>query len=455
MRILLWHGYLLTGSGSNVYTANIAERWRAAGHDVLILCQEPHAAELGFVDRAGDFSKRNDSFTLDVCGAMAAPGRCSVLRPNIAGLLPVFVHDEYEGFEVKLFVDLSDAELSRYTEMNTAALTTAIEEFAPDVIITGHEVMGPAIARQACAPTCNEYVAKLHGSGLEYAVKLQERYRRHAIEGLGSAAVVVGGSEYMVAEAGAVAGGWEDRAAVVNPGCDVELFSPLERDPKARPLVGYVGKLIASKGVHNLIAALSLVRTQEVESVIVGYGGFEEGLRELAGSLAAGDLSSARKIADADDELLRHLARFLQDPPSSFLQRMRTVPIHFTGRLEHEALAELLPAMDVLVVPSIVPEAFGMVAAEAAASGVLPIVPDHSGIAEAGRAVEEAIGAPGLLTFDATDPISGISAAIDRVLSLPAGDRAEMGRLAADLARERWSWDRVAERLLALAPQRH
>ena len=50
MKILLWHGYLLTGSGSNVYTANVAREWRSAGHDVVIMCQGRRTSELGFVD---------------------------------------------------------------------------------------------------------------------------------------------------------------------------------------------------------------------------------------------------------------------------------------------------------------------------------------------------------------------------------------------------------------------
>ena len=46
----------------------------------------------------------------------------------------------------------------------------------------------------------------------------------------------------------------------------------------------------------------------------------------------------------------------------------------FTGALEHRHLVHLLPLCDVAVVPSIFPEAFGMVAAEAAAAGVPPVV---------------------------------------------------------------------------------
>ena len=50
----------------------------------------------------------------------------------------------------------------------------------------------------------------------------------------------------------------------------------------------------------------------------------------------------------------------------------------------------LLPLADAAVVPSIFPEAFGMVAAEAAACGCPPLVARHSGLAEVAAGLEEA-----------------------------------------------------------------
>jgi hypothetical protein len=63
----------------------------------------------------------------------------------------------------------------------------------------------------------------------------------------------------------------------------------------------------------------------------------------------------------------------------------------FTGRLEHEEVADLLPACEALVVPSTFPEAYGMVAAEAASCGTLPISADHSGLAEVSRVLEASL----------------------------------------------------------------
>ena len=67
----------------------------------------------------------------------------------------------------------------------------------------------------------------------------------------------------------------------------------------------------------------------------------------------------------------------------------------FTGRLDHRYAPDALASMDVMVVPSILREAFGMVAAEGAAAGALPLVARHSGLGEVGAALEAAIGRPG------------------------------------------------------------
>ena len=61
--------------------------------------------------------------------------------------------------------------------------------------------------------------------------------------------------------------------------------------------------------------------------------------------------------------------------------------VAFAGRLEHDEVGRLIPATDALVFPSTFPEAFGMVAAEAAAAGVLPVSAAHSGAAEVSRAL--------------------------------------------------------------------
>ena len=455
MKILLWHGYLLTGSGSNLYTSNIARVWRAAGHDVLLMCQQRDLADLPYVDAAGTFSADNSTIDFDGTGAERSSGRCAVARPNIGDILPVYVYDDYEGFTAKRFVDLTDEELTRYTSANVTAMKTAIELYHPDAIITGHEVMGPYIAKQACGPTGTSYIAKLHGSALEYAVKEQDRYLHFAKEGLSGAKVVTGGSRYMVEEAARYIPGWQERAAVVNPGCDVNLFTPSE-SKRGPPVVGYVGKFIAAKGVHNFLLGLGLVN-RSFRVTIVGYGGFERELKELWGAIERADAGALEAIAgEGDGKPLEDALAFVRSEAVDvdYFQRAAGVDLEFAGRLDHGPLAKVLPGFSVLVIPSVVPEAFGMVAAEAAASGVLPVVPRHSGIGEVGGVLEEALGAPGLLTYDPGTPIEGIAAALERVLRIDDETRDRMEDTAVATARRLWSWEHVADQLLAHALER-
>ncbi len=71
------------------------------------------------------------------------------------------------------------------------------------------------------------------------------------------------------------------------------------------------------------------------------------------------------------------------------LERLAGEDVLFTGPLEHRHLVHLLALADACVVPSIFPEAFGMVAAEAAATGCPPLVARHSGLAEIAAGLAE------------------------------------------------------------------
>src|SRR5690349_20392810 len=109
VRILLFHGYLLRGTGSNVYNASLAAALVRLGHEVHLLAQERSPEDLDFVDAAADW----DGGELAVRG-LREPVRCTVYRPDIGGLLPVYVADRYEGIEARPFAELSEDEVEAY-----------------------------------------------------------------------------------------------------------------------------------------------------------------------------------------------------------------------------------------------------------------------------------------------------------------------------------------------------
>src|SRR5205807_376747 len=131
------------------------------------------------------------------------------------------------------------------------------------------------------------------------------------------------------------------------------------------------------------------------------------------------------------------------------LEQLAPARTLFTGALEHRHLVHLLPLCDVAVVPSIFPEAFGMVAAEAAAAGCPPLVARHSGLAEVAEGLESAYPEEhrelaGFMPGDSEE----LASKLRDLLALPASERAGLGEAARRVAVERWSWERVAARLL-------
>jgi glycosyltransferase involved in cell wall biosynthesis len=413
MRIFVWHGYLIAGTGSNIYARQLAREWSRDGHDVTI------------------FSQESDPTRFDLGGA-------ATIRPDVNGLLPVFVLDEYAGYEVKRLQDCSRAELDGWVAANVAAIR---EQPPADLVFANHVLLGGPVAAGSGA----RYVVKAHGSELEYSMRGNEGLSAWGGAALEGAAAAIVGSEHIRRVLAEICG-TVDRVHTISPGVDVELWQPQPREQALKSLVGearrdppnpgnanerlpdqgnaerlgaflagerptvvYYGKLIENKGVHVLLEALQGV---EARSVVVGFGDYRTELERQAAGL----------------EVL------------------------FTGPLEHRHLVHLLALADVCVVPSIFPEAFGMVAAESAAAGCPPLVADHSGLAEVAEGLEQDYppALRDLVRFPSGDA-DALRTRLEGILSLGADDRAAIRAAARRAARERWSWGSVAKRILAAA----
>jgi glycosyltransferase involved in cell wall biosynthesis len=416
MRILLWHGYLLGGTGSNVYTRQLAREWSRAGHDVTVLSQDPRPA-------AHDL------------------GNAATVRPDVHGLLPVFVLDRYEGYEVRRVQDCTRAELDRWVEANAAAIRSLLPA---DLVFTNHVLLGGPVG----AASGSRYAVKAHGSELEYSMRGNPELESWGRESLERASATFVGSEHIRAVLAEVCGPI-DRVHEVPPGVDVDLWLPEDRDAafdallrEARldapnpgnrderrpdegnaarfetflagatpPTIVYFGKLIEQKGVDVLLDAF---RGLDARLVVVGFGP-----------------ERARLEARAETEGVQAL---------------------FSGPLEHRHLRHLLALADASVVPSVFPEAFGMVAAEAAAAGCPPIVARHSGLAEVAAGLEQAL--PPELASLVSFPTGSERALHDRLatlVGLGVEDRSRLRATVRQVVEERWSWAGVSARLLDAA----
>jgi glycosyltransferase involved in cell wall biosynthesis len=240
-------------------------------------------------------------------------------------------------------------------------------------------------------------------------------------------------------------------------------------DPRRDRIVSYLGKLIVSKGVDLLLASWPLVVDQvpDARLCVVGFGTYRETLLRLLDALGRGDLGELRDIASRGRELeggppgeLSYLTAFLDGMDEE--RYLGAAPeaarrVHFTGRLEHEDLPDVLPACEAQVVPSTFPESFGMVAAEAAASGALPLSAAHSGLAEVTATLAPALEPElrPLLSFErGAGAVEEIAEKLVAWLTLPAPKRQRAAASLAEVARETYGWESVAEGVVEAAQGR-
>ena len=436
MRVLIFHGYMLRGTGSNIYNVNLAPALARLGHEVHLLCQDRE---------------------------VRIPG-VQIHNPDIGGLLPVYVKDPYEGFEVKAFDEMTEAELDRYIDANVAAVReVAAQVGGIDAALANHLVMGPAIlARAGVAP----FAAKVHGSALEYTVKPHPRLLPYAYEGMEAAQGVLVGSAHTGESLWAALPdlpGLKDKTRLGPPGVDVEEFAPGEAGRE--PLVVFVGKLIVSKGVDLLLAAWPLVHTRHPEArlQVAGFGAYEDGLRRLQAALDRGDLEDARAVAavgwgleGGEEQPLPILSAFLADPPADYADAARAAAgsVEWLGRLEHDEVAALFPKAEAMVMPSTFPEAFGMVAVEGASCGTLPVSAGHSGMREVSQRLSAALPddvAP-LTSFPVeAGAVEAIADRLVRWFDLPEATRAEARATLVEEVARLWSWEGVARGVLDAA----
>ncbi|MBC7461362.1 MAG: glycosyltransferase [Thermoleophilia bacterium] len=554
--LAIWHGYLLSATGSNIYTYELVQSWVRAGHDVVLACQDAkpelhpsvHDVVRLKLDTVTGESRIADRRS--VRQPEPGEGRCTVVIVDIGGVLPVYVLDRYAGFEVLRLIDMSAAQRERYALAHASAMRWVLAA-TPELagVLINHAAPLPAALAPVLLEAGVPYTVKVHGSELEYAIVEDATLVAPTAAALATAVSVLVGSAHIerrTAEllgADSIAG----RTAIVPPGVDLARFRPIAHDARGdlhESLVGllenrakqqpqgrtpktsfaieqhvevirgdvdsaatllpmltglagtyeerhverfasrevsaidvagsarvivYVGKLIPQKGVQLLLAALPEVLDANpgAHLVIAGFGPLRDGLDALLMAMQAGDVAALDALAAHMGELsgegtgeLVHLTAWLAelratDTLQAWLAaaaRVRIVErVSWLGLVDHDVLAMLWPLAEVSVVPSELAEAFGMVAAEAAACGAVPVVADHSGLADAAAVIEQQGVEPIRFALDAPGgAVAGLRDALLARLALPMEERARQAAAARENVANAWGWDQLAAQVATL-----
>ncbi len=487
MNILYWHGYLLSGSGSNIYALNVVKDF-AKSNNVFLFSQEKR--DLKEFDEHWIYN-RDNSLEKKELGRKNRNKLINV-NPYIGDLLPVFVRDSYEDFQVKTFVELSDGELEEYVELNVSALKNFLKENKIDIIYCNHLAISPYIMKKATEENNIPYVVVGHGSSLNYTVARDNRYKELSSEGLKSCKKIVFQSDYffkrtlevydgedtreLVRERGSIIpcginkevfgrvltreemlsaieresmGGYSQRDSIYfrrlgEGGEDIEGISEEIRRRSAKiegysstdsdlhlkvdsldvtPVISFVGRFIYSKGPHLFMMTLPYIfnRYPNARIFLIGSGKLRGVLEVILGALKSRNLSFLLNFSQDGHEMeegttfdeLRYFKRFIDELIEDermeeyldMASEMNLERITFTGNLSHNLLPTMMSHSDLLVVPSIFPEAFGMIALEGMYMGNIPVTFDHSGLSEVVPFPENKVSFDGRAVANLTEKI--------------------------------------------------
>lgn len=388
MRILLINHFPLEGSGSGIYTQNVADVLLKLGHEVVVIAPDhKQVTNKDFLVRSIIFSNGvNKNFHLP----FNFP--CFTTHP----------------FSNTTFYELTDTQISDYTNTLLDFIYKAKEDFNPDIIHAQHLWISSYCAKKTGIPFCTT----CHGTDL-IGFRKGKRYRNMTIDAVKSASFIIAISNQVKKDILNLFDISDKKIKVISNGFNSDIFRIKEIDRQkllnelGLPLevgkvICFVGKLTHFKGVDVLIKAASIYEKvlDNVITLIVGYGELYDELVNLANEMG--------------------LKRF-----------------YFLGHHDQNVVSKIYNLADLAVVPSR-GEAFGLVAIEALACGT-PVIGTINGGPQ--DFLNEEVGA--LVKQDSPEDL-----AKKIIKEIKSDSKSKKGKLAAKYALENFSWRKNVKELI-------
>jgi glycosyltransferase involved in cell wall biosynthesis len=239
MKIGIFHGYELIGSGSNQATAYLARALALAGHEVHILCREPSPASVDFIDKAIQWDHEGQNKILFEKEGNNN-GVCILHQLPLPPVNAVYITDTQRPGNVKAFHELTDEELEEYHRFVVNSLQIVLKAHPVDILHNNHLIYQPVAAAEVCKELGIPFIIYPRGSAIEYTINHDKRYRELARDPI------------LIAD-GLIIGNHEVRNRIVNLypehrdeilsktqivgiGVDTKLFLPVEKQERIQSI---------------------------------------------------------------------------------------------------------------------------------------------------------------------------------------------------------------------------
>lgn len=390
MRVLLINHFPLEGSGSGIYTQNVADVLLKLGHEVMVIAPDhKQVTNKDFLVRSIIFSNGvNKNFHLP----FNFP--CFTTHP----------------FSNTTFYELTDTQISDYTNTFLDFIYKAKEDFNPDIIHAQHLWVSSYCALKTGIP----FVTTCHGTDL-IGFRKGKRYRNMTIDAVKSASFIIAISNQVKKDILNLFDISDKKIKVISNGFNSDIFRIKEIDRQkilnelglpidVEKVICFVGKLTYFKGVDVLIKAASIYEKtlDNTITLIVGYGELYEKLINLTKKL--------------------NLERF-----------------YFLGHHDQNMVSKIYNLADLSIVPSR-KEAFGLVAIEALACGTPVIGTINGGLQDF---LNEEVGA--LVKQDSPEDL-----AKKIIKEIKSDSKSKKSKLAAKYALENFSWNKNVKELIKI-----
>ena len=382
MKILIINHFPLDGSGSGVYTKNLAKELTKIGHRVKVIFPENRTVPPEIFEIRPIMFKNNHNKNYEI--DFNFPCFTSHPRSN------------------NTFYELNEKQMTDYIDIMTRVTREEADKFKPDIIHAQHLWIAPYAAWKTGIP----YVATAHGTDLKGFIE-DKRYHPYALEGAQNAQKIITISKQVDREVNELYHIEDKKRKIIYSGYDTDLFKVKDLSRKEvlaefgindipNHIVFFAGKLAHFKGVDILLKAAKIYENQMKEktmTLIAGNGILYEELKKLR----------------------------------DFLKLKRTF---FLGHVNQKQLGDLFNVADVSTVPSR-SEPFGLVAIEALACGTPVVGTNQGGLIDF---INPDIGA----LVDVEDDIALAEAIINELVR---PDKQERKKRVHEYAMNNFSWD--------------